>query len=68
MELSHTCPTVSDVDRPLAVSGGNPRKKSGKTPPAPGSGCGNLRPLGGFKTMYRSAHARTHDPGGAAAC
>jgi hypothetical protein len=39
------------------VSGGNPRKRSGKTPLGPTWCCANLRALRGFKTMHRYAHA-----------
>ena len=45
--------------RPRArVSGGNPRKRSGKTPPGPSWCCANLRALRGFETMHRYGHAR----------
>jgi hypothetical protein len=40
------------------VRGGNPRRRSGKTPRGPRWGCANLRALRGFETMYRYAHAR----------
>jgi hypothetical protein len=63
---------VASLGLPRArVSGGNPLKRSGKTPRGPGRGCDNLGPLRGFKTMHRFAYARvllTRYPGGTAAC